>query len=274
MLTSALFSDLNGTLTRYDTMPDLAQRASAERYASAHAIFLDQTSGLISPEESIRQVARLTEGLTLKDAIDYSSRLKYVDGFDELISALHGSGTALVLNSTGYSVTFYAMRHSLNAAHRRRGDEVLHGWIGNSLLFADGSELLGEEMLEDLVGRYLSGKGGAQGDLARYTATGEVDIRIAREADKFTHLERYKEEHFPDMAWQCVSAMGDSYTDNAMLLGVAQRGGRGIAFNFNPMLERRLRSASGSQDRIFFIEKKAEYSNLAQVSLVLDIGNP
>ena len=96
-------------------------------------------------EEAFSATAPLTKGLTLRQAIEYTIKhMKYIDGFNEFIETLYNNEIPLVINSTGYSVTIYAIRKKL-------GKNKIHGFIGNFLKFgqdADPKATLREDELE------------------------------------------------------------------------------------------------------------------------------
>jgi hypothetical protein len=100
-------------------------------FDKAWRIFQKQTEGKASMKEAFDTAGPLTCGLTLRQAIEYVEKhLTFVDGFHELLAYLRGIGAPLVINSTGYTVTLYAIREMLEAG------DVLHGFIGNELHFS------------------------------------------------------------------------------------------------------------------------------------------
>jgi len=139
-------SDLNGTLVRQHTMSDMIKvYLGDKRYLPAKKVFDRQTSGTATMEEAFQTAGPLTKGLKLRDAIKYTIiHIKYVNGFPEFVNTLKTNGIPLVINSTGYSVTIYAIREQI-------GTDKIHGHIGNYLRFglnADPKQTLSEAELE------------------------------------------------------------------------------------------------------------------------------
>ena len=65
--------------------------------------------------------------------------------------------------------------------------------------------------------------------------------------------------------------MGDIRGDSGGILGVAQAGGVGIAFNYNEALEDFLKErGSSALERIHFVDKKGLRSNLTKIIPILE----
>jgi 2-hydroxy-3-keto-5-methylthiopentenyl-1-phosphate phosphatase len=263
-----LSSDLNGTLVHQHTMSDMIRLyVGIDKFARAEAVFKKQTSGEASIEEAFANAGPLTRGLTLGEAIEYTvDHMRYVNGFQEFVDILAERGIPFVINSTGYSVTIYAIRDQVGA-------EKIHGMIGNSLQFAmagDLNSILREDELEGMVKDYFSDATNPIYDLIR--ATGVVELGIKDEEAKAKLLLEYLEGHFPDVATADVLHMGDTMGDSGGIVGIAQAGGVGVAFNYNEALEKYLKKQEGATaERIYMVDPKGGNSNLKNVLKI--VGN-
>lgn len=262
-------SDLNGTLVQQHTMSDMIRLYIGERqYQQANEVFKRQTSGTASMEEAFETAGPLTRGLTLRQAIEYTiTPMKYVDGFHEFVEELSYQGISLVINSTGYSVTIYAIKKQLGAGQ-------IQGYIGNALKFgmdANPQSTLTEEELEMKVEEYFSHPTVARDSVYdQIQATGVIDLGIANEEAKAKLIGKYAQTCFlKDILLNEIAHMGDTMGDSGGIVGIAKSGGMGIAFNYNESLERFLNEKivrrPSLQGGIYFIDKKGEKSDLRHV---------
>jgi 2-hydroxy-3-keto-5-methylthiopentenyl-1-phosphate phosphatase len=230
--TLVVSSELNGTLVEQHTMSDMIRLyCGQEKFGDADEVFKKQTSGNASMEEAFKVAGPLTKGLTLQQAIEYvRSEMKFIDGFDAYLSFLKKSGNPFVINSTGYSVTIYSIQSRIAG---------IHGSIGNILKFASRSsrKCLKEEELHALV-TVKTPPTDLHSDTAfeDIVATGEVELGIQDENVKAELLFEYTEHYFPKVQPKQLVHIGDTMGDSGGILGVAQMGGLGIAFNYNDAL--------------------------------------
>src|SRR3989344_6302073 len=270
-------SDLNGTLVHQHTMGDMIRLyRGEEQFEEANAVFKMQTSGTATMEEAFGTAGPLTKGLTLRQAVQYTQEhMRYVDGFDDFLGFLRQNGMPLVINSTGYSVTIYSIIGKVGA-------EKVHGQIGNFLKFGldgDCRSTLTEAELRTSVRLYFANLADAYFNETydRIQATGEIELGIVDEAAKAGLITKYAKHHFPGMASSQIVHMGDTMGDSGGILGVAQAGGVGIAFNYNEALENFLRErGSSALERLHFVDKKGLRSNLTKIIPILEdlvIGN-
>jgi len=265
-------SDLNGTLVHQHTMGDMIRLyRGEEQFEEANAVFKMQTSGTATMEEAFGTAGPLTKGLTLRQAIQYTQEhMRYVNGFGDFLGFLRQNGIPFVINSTGYSVTIYSIIG-------RVGEENVHGQIGNFLKFGldgDCRSTLTEAELKDRVKRYFSfGPKVALFDknYDLIKATGEIELGIVDEAAKAELITKYAKYNFPGMVSSQIVHMGDTMGDSWGILGVAQAGGVGIAFNYNEALEDFLKErGSSALERIHFVDKKGLRSNLTKIIPILE----
>jgi phosphoserine phosphatase len=238
-----LSTDLNGTLVHPHTMQEMIRLGFPDephRFEAASHAFSLQTDGKLAMEETFRIAGKHTRGLPLRLAIDYAlEHMPFVDGYEGLMEFVKARGIQLLINSTGYTVTHYAIRHGT-------GTPFFHIRC-NRLLFAEkNGRVLGEEGLEALVRAYLQEPGGrGQSLYGEIRATGEVILGIQDEADKARlALELAASLDVPPHQ---VAHMGDTMGDSMGILKVARAGGLGIAFNYNRALEAFLRREGGHE---------------------------
>ncbi len=264
-------SDLNGTLVYQHTMSDMIRLYIGQpQYEKADEVFKWQTSGTASMEEAFQNAGPLTRGLTLRQAITYTQQqMKYVAGFTEFVDTLAQHNLPLVINSTGYSVTIYAIREQI-------GPDKIHGHIGNFLRFglhAAPNETLREDELERMVKEYFAdpeAHTGAVYDQIR--ATGIIDLGIVDEAAKATLIQEYVKRHFPTLQAREIAHMGDTMGDSGGIIGIAEVGGIGIAFNYNDALKEFLNKKIKTHPppgEIYFVDPKSDSSNVTDVLPVL-----
>lgn len=267
-----LSSDLNGTLVHQHTMSDMIRLYIGERqYRQADEAFKRQASGTASMEEAFQNAGPLTKGLTLREAIEYTiEHMRYVDGFHEFAGALAKHGIPLVINSTGYSVTIYAIRAQM-------GPDKIHGHIGNFLRFgidADPNKTLSEEELEKKVREYfISPESRSNPIYDQAQATGAIDLGIVNEEAKAKLIQEYARKHFRSVRPSEIAHMGDTMGDSSGIIGIAKAGGVGIAFNYNVALKQHLNDAIRKSPelagRIYFVDPKSKSSNLTRVLPIL-----
>lgn len=266
-LIQLVYSDLNGTLVHQHTMSDMIRLYKGdEAFKKSDSLFKKQTNGTATMEETFARAGPLTQGLTLRQTIEYTRfHMKYIDGFHEFIDALHNSGIPLVIISTGYSVTIYVIREQV-------GKGKIHGYISNSLKFGidgDVNSTLREDELEQLVAQYFANPESAK-DIKydKLQATGVVELRIKDEAAKVKLILDYARKHFPSLNPNQIAHIGDTIGDSEAIYGIAKLGGLGIAFNYNAELERFLKERLSSKiipGDIVLIGPKSNVSNLIHV---------
>lgn len=265
-------SDLNGTLVHQHTMMDMIRLGfphEPERYEKAREAFIRQTSGLLSMEDTFEIAGPLTKGLSLRSAIEYTRKeMRLVEGFEEFLSILHQKGIYFVMNSTGYSVTIHAIRLLY-------GEEKFHHHtICNRLLFASKrkpNEIVSENDLYALVKDYFLGHESDE-VYDEILATGQVKLGIQDEKDKarliFDMAENMR------ISRNSIVHIGDTMGDSQGITEVVKNGGIGIAFNYNPALERYLGKVLDNEDipgAIFLVDAKSENSDLRRVSEILGL---
>src|SRR3989338_1245834 len=155
MAIKLISSDLNGTLVHQHTMSDMIRMyKSKEDFKKADNIFKKQTSGIATMEEAFEVAGPLSKGIALRQAIEYAQKhMAYIRGFEDFLNFLAYKKMPLVINTTGYSVTFYCMQEKFGA-------DKIRGFIGNRLLFAyvGSGKTLKEEELRKKVKEFFSGR--------------------------------------------------------------------------------------------------------------------
>lgn len=260
-------SDLNGTLVHQHTMSDMIRLyIGQQQYQQADEIFRRQTSETATMQEAFQIAGPLTKGLTLRQAMEYTrTHMRYLNGFHEFVDELAKLGIPLVINSTGYSATIYAIREQI-------GHDKMHGHIGNILKFGldgDPNKTLSEDELERKAAQYFSSQEqSSDQSYDRIRATGEVELGIIDEAAKVKLMLEYAARHFRGINPSEMAHIGDTMGDSGGILGIAKLGGLGIAFNYNQELEDFLRKKMETEDisgKIIFIDKKSKNSDLRNV---------
>ena|SRR3989344_4900790 len=267
-------SDLNGTLVHQHTMSDMIRLyVGQQQFEKANEVFKKQTSGTASMEEAFQNAGPLTKGLTLRQAIEYTkTHMIYVNGFKEFVNSLSKQKIPFVINSTGYSVTIYAIREQI-------GTEKIHGKIGNFLRFGmngSESESLSERELESKVRDYFSNPESSRNTIYdSVQATGVIDLGIIDEQAKAKLIQEYVKANFKDIQTSEIVHMGDTMGDSGGIYGVAESGGIGIAFNYNlalqQFLEKKISENPSLKERILFVNAKSETSDLRQILSLLSI---
>jgi hypothetical protein len=267
-------SDLNGTLVHQHTMSDMIHfYIGEEEFCKANAIFKRQTAGTASMEEAFENAGPLTKGLTLRQAIEYTTlngEMKYLNGFHEFVDLLYKTEIPFVINSTGYGVTIAAIRAQI-------GKDKIHGSIGNELIFGmDGDsqqELTTEELENKVFAYFVNSEVCASQTYDKIKAVGRVELGISDETAKATLLQTYAQKHFLEIKPEQMLHMGDTMGDSGGIYGVAEAGGVGLAFNYNPALELFLRQKMVVQPelekRIHFIDRKGKDSDLREILKLL-----
>lgn len=265
-------SDLNGTLIQQHSMSDMIRRyCDAEKFKIAAEVFRRQTAGTASMEEAFAIAGPLTQGLTLRQALEYAqTEMRYIAGFKGFLESLQKAGISFVINSTGYSVTIHAIR-------ARYGLHAIQGFIGNTLEFgldAKPTAALREDELEQKVYAFMAVLGGsANPEYDRIQATGKVHLGITDEAAKARLLFDYAKTHLPEYTPAEMVHMGDTMGDSGGILGIAQAGGIGIAFNYNEALQQFLENEIAQdpalKERIHFVDRKGPDANLARVTRLI-----
>ena len=257
-------SDLNGTLVHQHTMSDMIKLyGKISDYEVANEAFNKQTNGQLSMQEAFAIAGPLTKGISLRQGIEYTrTHMQYVEGFKQFVDALHKARIPLVINSTGYSVTIYAIREQV-------GREKIHGHIGNSLKFGENGDIqsvLTEEELENLVVGYFTNGNSEAYD--RIRSIGEVALGIVDEQAKADLIVGYAAKNLPQVSPNEIAHIGNSMGDSGGIIGIAGLGGMGIAFNFNYDLEMFLKQKLSSEKvsgEIAFITPKGEAPNLGDL---------
>lgn len=258
-------SDLNGTLVHQHTMMDMIRLGFPDeprKFTRAKAAFDQQTSGRLSIRDAFDIAGPLTKGLSLRTAIEYAGRqMRFIDGFDSFLQALQHRNIRLVINSTGYTVTGYAIRCMFGA-------DVIFDLICNRLVFGwkgDPGRVIDESTLEKMVQDYFLGDK-INTVFDEILAVGKVELKVSDENKKarliFDLADRLK------IPRRQVAHMGDTMGDCRAIIGVAESGGVGIAFNYNQALEDYItntltrRQVSG---KIILVEPRNMNANLAAV---------
>jgi phosphoserine phosphatase len=237
-----------------------------ERYEKAKAAFDKQTSGLLSMKEAFKIAGPLTKGLSLGNAIDYArSVMRFLNGFDKFIAALHERNKYFVINSTGYSVTTEVIKALY-------GQEKVQGVICNRLVFGwegDPASSIDEDNLGELVSDYLQGARD-KNVYDEILATGDVELGIQDEGEKASLLFNLAEKL--GIPREATSHVGDTMGDSGGICGVARNGGLGIAFNYNEALRNHLENVLSTEKlrgRIILAEPKSETANLRTLLEIL-----
>lgn len=263
-----LSSDLNGTLVHQQTMSHMVRLYRSEIGASQDLslLFEKKAEGNANAAKALAVTGPSTRGLTLRQAIEYTrTHMTFVDGFQEFVDTLYSNGIHLVINSTGYSVTIYAIRE-------RVGRDKIRGDMKNFLKFgedADPNATLREDELESLVVRYFSLPGYSDRPVYdKIKATGRIEVSIGDEAAKTRLLFEYARRHFPDMHPSQIAHMGDTIGDSECIYSIARLGGLGIAFNYNSALEHFVKNKLALEEipgRMVLVDPKSRSSNLMHV---------
>lgn len=253
-------SDLNGTLVENHTMSHMMEPfLSDEEFDRLIKMFEKQTSGEATIKEAFECAEECTKGLSLRSAIKYTiQKMTYVEGFGEFLEALHKKGIPLVINSTGYSVTIYAIKEQYPGR--------IHGHIGNYLVFGEGGKAdkeLSESDLEKMVKAYFQDPARAESEplYDLYQATGKINLGIEDEEAKVQKLMKYKEDFFGHLKSEEVAHMGDTMGDKMGILDIARAGGLGIAFNYIKKLKSFLDDAisdSAPKGKIIYVDEKTD----------------
>ena len=259
-----LSSDFNGTLVYPHTMQETVRYAfpdEPDRYEEIKTVFKAQTEGKLPMAEAFRSAGRLSKGIALGSAIEYTIReMEPVQGFDRFTDRLQREGIRLLINTTGYSVTLCAFRH-----HYRLQEIDCRC---NRLLFAgvDG-RILDEDELDSLVESYVRETPPPEPNLyTKIKASGQVALGIEDERHKARNALEYARSM--GILPSETAHMGDTMGDSGGIMGVAEAGGLGIAFNYNSALEAFLHDRGAdfiSAGRIVFVDEKGPGANLEHV---------
>ncbi|MDM8550870.1 haloacid dehalogenase-like hydrolase [Desulfobacterales bacterium HSG2] len=291
--------DLNGTLVHQHTMMDMIRLGfphAPERYEKAKDVFTRQTSGLLSMKETFEIAGPLTKGLSLRNAIEYArSEMRFLEGFEEFISALREKGIYFVINSTGYTVTTEVIK----AVY---GPENFYDAICNRLIFGregDPDKLVSDHDISDLVKDYFLKRTGDRAESVKANdcqpvtstkkfsdsvdtvtencydeilTTGEVELGIRDENEKARLIFEIADKL--NISREAVAHIGDTMGDSGGISEVAGNGGLGIAFNYNNALKNHLEGILKNKEisgKIVLTEPKSETSDLrCLLNLMLD----
>lgn len=267
MTIKLVFSDLAGTLIFNHPPSELIRLfIGEEEFKKADAVFKRQMSGTASIEEAFRVAGELTTGLPLRNAIEYGAdNLRYVDGLNEYLDFLSSKKIPLVINSTVYSVVYYAMRN-------KKGKEKINGFIGNNLIFRDSrnGSILSEEELETKVGEYFHNPDDIS--FNEIEATGQVDLGVKDESAKAALALEYARKHFPRLTSSQIAHIGDTMSDAQGIYQIARAGGVGIAFNYNDALREFLEGKIKTEripGQIKFVDPKSPNPDLKHLIPVI-----
>lgn len=264
-------SDLNGTLVVQHTMSDIIRHYIGDKqYQKAKDTFRSRLEGRLSMADVFKILGPLTRGLTLRQAIDYTiEHMTYINGFHEFLNFLNKKNIPLIINSTVYSVTLYAIEAQV-------GPDKFYGCICNRLKFGiDGKpeKEIPETELKEYVHEYFM-VGGLPTDRLYddIRATGDMELIVSREEDKTAHLIDYLNKHFPDIKLHETAHIGDTMGDSRILHDIAESGGVAIGFNYNQRLKdylEHLRDDSLMPGEVFLIDPKGDDSDLRNVIDIL-----
>ena len=260
-------SDLNGTLVHQHTMSDMIKIYKGEdNFRKANEVFKGQLSGNAAMKDTFDIAGPLSKGITLRQAIEYAQKnMGYIDGLMEFLDFLKNKKIPLIINSTGYSVTFYCIQEKFGAGK-------IHGFIGNRLIFGrngNSNKKISENELKEKVRNFLSDANASSKDeYDTIKATGKVELGIENEEAKADLIVEYADKYFKNMPINEVAHIGDTMGDSRGILGVAKLGGLGIAFNYNQELENFLRNEIEDENipgKIVFIDKKSKNADLQHI---------
>ena len=260
-------SDLNGTLVHQHTMSDMIRIfKSKEDFEKADIIFKKQTRGTATMEEAFDVAGPLSKGITLRQAIEYTQNdMNYLNGFEEFLDFLADKKINFVINSTGYTVTFYCIQEKFGA-------DKIHGFIGNRLIFGlngEENKKISEKELKEKIQNYFSDSDNTKNkEYDKIKAVGKVGIEIINDAAKTDLIQKYISQHFKNISSGEIVHIGDTMDDSGGIFGIAKLGGLGIAFNYNKELENFLKKKIETENirgKILFIDKKNENSDLRHI---------
>ncbi len=260
-------ADLNGTLVHQHTMSDMIKiYKSGENFKKAENIFKKQISGSATMKKAFDVAGPLSKGITLRQAIEYAQKhMRYLKGFEELLDFLYDKGIPLIINSTGYSVTFYCIQEEF-------GSDKIHGFIGNNLIFGvngDQNRKISEKELKEKVGNFFSDANAPKNrEYDKIKAIGKVEMEIVNEEAKADLVHQYINKHFKNISINEVAHIGDTMGDSEGIFGIAKSGGFGIAFNYNQELENFLKKKIETESvkgKIIFIDKKSKNADLRNI---------
>lgn len=260
-------SDLNGTLVHQHTMSDMIRiYKSEEDFKKADNIFKKQTAGTATMEEAFKAAGPLSKGITLRQAIMYTqNHMRYLKGFGEFLEFLKNTRIPLVINSTGYTVTFYCMQEKF-------GTEKMHGFIGNYMQFGhygNTEKKITEKELREKVKDFFSGKNNSESkEYDEIKATDKIKLGLKNEKAKAGLILKHAKKHFKNISVNEIAHIGDTMGDSMGIFGIAKLGGLGIAFNYNETLEAFLKKKiidESIKGKIVFIDKKTEDADLRHI---------
>lgn len=260
-------SDLNGTLVHQHTMSDMIRiYKSEDNFRKADLMFKKQISGTGTMKKAFDAAGPLSKGITLRQVIKYAQKhMKYLDGFKEFLDFLKNKKIPLVINSTGYSITFYCIQEKFGA-------DKINGFIGNNLIFGlngEENKEISEIEIREKVHNFIHDKNTVlDKEYDEIKAIGKVELGIKNEEAKTNLIIEYINNNFKNISNDEVVHIGDTMGDSGGILGIAKLGGLGIAFNYNQELEDFLRNkmeTEGISGKIILIDKKSEESNLKHI---------
>jgi len=261
--------DLNGTLVHQHTMMDMIRTGfphHPDRYEKARDVFTRQTAGLLSMEKTFRIAGPLTQGLSLRKAIEYAlNEMHFLEGFEIFLSAIEEKDVYFVINSTGYTLTTEVIK-ILRGAEKFYDvicNRLVFGWQGNS-----GREIE-EDALSEFVRHYFSDKKENK-VYDEILATGEVELRIRDEKEKARLI--FGIAGKADIPRAAIAHIGDTMGDSRCICEVAKNGGLGIAFNYNKALKDHLEIVLENNEisgQIILSQEKSKTSDLRSLLEVL-----
>ena len=239
---------------------------SEEDFKKADNIFKKQTAGTATMEEAFKAAGPLSKGITLRQAIMYTqNHMRYLKGFGEFLEFLKNTRIPLVINSTGYTVTFYCMQEKF-------GTEKMHGFIGNYMQFGyygNAEKKITEKELREKVKDFFSEKNNSESkEYDEIKATDKIKLGLKNEEAKASLILKYAKKHFKNISASEIAHIGDTMGDSGGILGIAKLGGLGIAFNYNDELENFLKNKIKNEKilgKIIFVNKKSEEADLQHI---------
>ena len=255
-------SDLNGTLVHQHTMMDMIRVGfphEPERFETAKDAFSKQTDGRLSMENAFQTAGPLTKGLPLRTVIEYTlSEMRFIDGFEPFIKALHEQNIFFVINSTGYGITTEVIK----AVY---GPQYFYDVICNRLVFENHGKIVEETELSGWVKNYVQGdrRNSIYDDIL---AAGTVELGIRNENEKARLL--FEMAARLNIPWTAVVHIGDTMGDSGGICEVARNGGIGIAFNYNEALRAFIEDVLKNErisGKLLMISPKSESSDIRDI---------
>lgn len=259
--------ELEGAVVHDHTPSKLIQAGfplQPERYEQASDLYQKENTGAMKPEEALPQYATLASGLSLRRAIEYATfKMRFVNGFDTFIEMLYRKNIPVVLVSSGFSIITEAVRQLY-------GPDRFQAVMANPLVFGlqkDPETVISEEKLMSLVARYLHRARDHQA-YDKMAATGNCSVVSADPLQKAGLVAELAGRL--NMPFEAITYVCSNLKDRETLLSITQSNGRAVVFNFEELMETKLREgATNNQNRIQFTEPKSRRANLRRVFEIL-----